>query len=100
MRELHDEMTDQTTTNTNLSEKLKDILQALSTEEGQKELKKLTQSLEAVKLKENGSDHENGYVHVAEGNGESKATYSPSVSISTIENWEKTLLSEPKVRDK
>lgn len=101
MREIEDKMTDETPLNTSLGEKLREILQALSTREGQDELKKLTESLESVKIKEKGSDHEKHYVHIGGGGGEdkgSKVPYSSTLSINSVETWEKQLLSEPKVR--
>ena len=99
MREIEDKMTDETALNTSLGEKLREILQALSTIEGQDELKKLTESLESVKIKEKGSDHEKDYVHIGGGEDKgSKAPYSSTLSINSVETWEEQLLSEPKVR--
>ena len=97
MRETVDKMTDETALNTSVGQKLRDILQALSTKEGQNELKKLTESLEATKIKEKGSDHEKDYVHIGSEDKDSKALYSSTLSINTVETWEKQLLSEPKV---
>ena len=97
MREIDDNMANESPHNTNLGDKLKEILQALSTEEGQAELKKLTESLEAVKIRDKGHDREKDYVHVGTESQKSRTPYSSTLSINAVETWEKQLLSEPKV---
>ena len=61
---------------------------------------KLTERLHALEVRDNKVEPEKDYVYVEGKHGVSVSPckYSPTVSISAAEQWEKELLEDPKVR--
>ncbi len=59
---------------------------------------KLAERLQALLVKDTQQELEKDYVHVDQEQKLSTLRYSPTVSISAAEQWEKELLEDPKVR--
>ena len=59
---------------------------------------KLTERLYALEVRDDQAEREKDYVHVEGKKEVSPCRYSPTVSISAAEQWEKELLGDPKVR--
>ena len=57
---------------------------------------RLTERLHALKVKESGVEAEQDYVYVSD-QRTPQIMYSPTVSISIAEQWEKELMEDPKV---
>ena len=60
---------------------------------------KLAERLQNLEVKESSQSSEKDYVYVDEEKEAPSGEYSPTVSISATEQWEKKLLEDPKVPD-
>jgi len=58
---------------------------------------KLAERLQALLVKDTQHESEKDYVYIEQEQRLSSSKYSPTVSISTAEQWEKELLEDPKV---